>query len=70
MDTGLPNHCDAFYVFFMDAEVGTANGDGDASLQGAIMRDDLDGENTTYGGGLGVCRKTGLEMDLHRLVVP
>lgn len=70
MDTGLSNHCDAFYVFFVDAKVRATNGDGDASLQGAKMREDLDGENTTYGGGLGVYRKNGLEMDLHRLVVP
>lgn len=65
MDTGLSNHCDGFNVFLVDAEVGAPNGDGDASLQGPKVRDDLDGK--TQGGGMDVYRKQ--EPDLNRLAV-
>ncbi len=41
MDAGLPDHCDAFNVLLVDAEVGASDGDGDSSPQGAVERDDL-----------------------------
>lgn len=69
MYTGHPGHCDAFNVFLLDAEVRAAEGDGDASLHGAEMRDDLDGEIQCAGVGVGVYRKKGFEKDWNRLVV-
>lgn len=66
MDTGLPNHGDAFNVFLVDAEVGAPDGDGDSSLQGTKTGDDLDGGYTVV--GVGVYRKKGFEMDFNRLV--
>lgn len=68
MNAGLPDHSDAYNVFFMDSQVGAMDGDGDASLQWAKKRDDLDGE-IQCGGGEGVQWKRGFEMDLNRLVV-
>lgn len=44
MNAGLPSHRDAFNVSLIDAEVGAADGDGDASQHGAEKRADLDVE--------------------------
>lgn len=41
MPAGLPDDCDAFNVLLMNAKVGATDGNGDASLHGAITGDDL-----------------------------
>ena len=69
VDAGLSDHRDAFNIFFINAEVGAANGDGDASLHGAVKGDNLDEEIQSVGERVGVYRWKGFEMDLNRLVV-